>query len=66
MLGPASAVPMPSNPSSSASGRLTNVSRTARSKNQITYLAAVAPETERIMQEKNAERARQRKNSDYH
>lgn len=40
------------------------VSRTARSKHQITYLAAMAPETERVMKEKNAERARQKAHLD--
>jgi hypothetical protein len=66
MMGPITAVSMPTAPTSSATGRLGGISRTARSKNQITYLAAVAPETERVMKEKNAERARQKRNSEFH
>jgi len=55
-----SSAPQPPIPAGGGRG-LAGVSRTARSKHQITYLAAVAPETERLMQEKRAERSRAQK-----
>lgn len=49
---------LPSRPNFGAASRSANVSKTARGKNQITYLAAIANETERFMQEKRTEQAR--------
>lgn len=57
VAAPSAAAPLPAHTRANVSG----ISRTARSKNQITYLAAVAPETERKMTEKKAELAKANK-----
>lgn len=57
------AAPLPSRPNFSSATRNANISRAARGKNQITYLAAIAGETERFNQEKKMEQARNKNRS---
>lgn len=52
-------------PVRAATARMSGVSKAARGKNQITYLAAIAPETERIMAEKKQEQAKAKAQSRY-
>ena len=54
---------LPSRPNLAAASRNANISRAARGKNQITYLAAIANETERFNQEKRAEQVRNKNRS---
>lgn len=62
MRGPIHSAPLPDKPNLAAASRLGNISRTAKGKNQITYLAAIAGETERHMQAKKLERSRNQQN----
>jgi hypothetical protein len=65
VANPVQGAPIPVRNAGSSAARLAGVSRAARGKNQITYLAAIAPDTERIMAEKKSERAKARANSHF-